>query len=172
MIATGMASLVAFALGLELSPMTAVGGPLIVAICTEFTSLMLLRFVEERKRHMAPQEAADTAAARTGRAFIVSGLTGVAGVAVIATSPLPLLRDFGAIVALNVVIALAAALVILPPMLVWADQEGREWVSRHLVSEEDLAVSRGGGGRHRVKDTGSVDGPKAGDGATDAPART
>ena len=92
--------------------------------------------------------------------------------AVIATSPLPLLRDFGAIVALNVVIALAAALVILPPMLVWADQEGREWVSRHLVSEEDLAVSRGGGGRHRVKDTGSVDGPKAGDGATDAPART
>ncbi|MBL0204776.1 MAG: hypothetical protein IPQ14_10750 [Candidatus Microthrix sp.] len=61
MITTGMASLFAFALGLELSPMTAVGGPLIVAICTEFTSLMLLRFVEERKRHMAPQEAADTA---------------------------------------------------------------------------------------------------------------
>ena len=172
MIATGMASLVAFALGLELSPMTAVGGPLIVAICTEFTSLMLLRFVEERKRHMAPQEGADTAAARPGPAFIVSGLTGVAGVAVIATSPLPLLRDFGAIVALNVVIALAAALVILPPMLVWADQEGREWVSRHLVRGEDLAVSRGGGGRHRVKDPGPVDGPKAGDGATDAPART
>ena len=172
MIATGMASLVAFALGLKLSPMTAVGGPLIVAICTEFTSLMLLRFVEERKRHMAPLEAADTAAARTGRAFIVSGLTGVAGVAVIATSPLPLLRDFGAIVALNVVIALASALVILPPMLVWADAEGREWVSRHLVSEEDLAASRGGGGRKRVKDTSTTDGPKAGNGAIDAPTRT
>ena len=57
-------------------------------------------------------------------------------------------------------------------MLVWADAEGREWVSRHLVSEEDLAASRGGGGRKRVKDTSTTDGPKAGDGAIDAPTRT
>lgn len=144
LIATGLASLVAWGLGLELSPMTAVGGPLVVAICTEFTSLILLRFVEERKRGFAPQQASDVTAARTGRAFIVSALTGIAGVAVIATSGLPLLRDFGMIVALNVVVALLSALVILPPMLVWADQEGREWVSRRLVSDEDLAKSRGG----------------------------
>ncbi|MEZ5381660.1 MAG: MMPL family transporter [Microthrixaceae bacterium] len=170
LIATGMASLVAFALGLKLSPMTAVGGPLIVAICTEFTSLMLLRFVEERKRGLGPQAAADTAAARTGRAFIVSALTGVAGVAVIATSPLPLLRDFGAIVALNVIIALAAALVILPPMLVWADDERREWVSRHLVDEELLAISRDGDDeRHSLGEP--IEGPKAGDGAVQASAR-
>ena len=38
---------------------------------------------------------------RTGRAFIVSALTAVAGVAVIATSSLPLLRDFGAVVTLE-----------------------------------------------------------------------
>jgi hypothetical protein len=36
MIATGMASLVAFASGWSCAE-TAVGGPLIVAICTEFT---------------------------------------------------------------------------------------------------------------------------------------
>ena len=29
--------------------MTAVGGPLVVAACTEFTSLILLRFVEEAR---------------------------------------------------------------------------------------------------------------------------
>ena len=89
LIATGLASLVAWGAGLELSPMTAVGGPLVVAICTEFTSLILLRFVEERQRGFAPEHAADVAAARTGRAFIVSGLTGIIGVAVIATSSLP-----------------------------------------------------------------------------------
>ncbi len=50
LIAVGAASLVAFALDLKLSPMTAVGGPLVVAVCTEFTSLILLRFVEERRR--------------------------------------------------------------------------------------------------------------------------
>ncbi len=156
LIATGLASLVAYALGFELSPMTAVGGPLVVAICTEFTSLILLRFVEERQRGFEPEAAADVAAARTGRAFIVSALTGIVGVGVIATSSLPLLRDFGLIVALNVVVALVSALVVLPPMLVWADQEGREWVSRRLVSEEDLAKSRGGQGL-------STDVPEGGD---------
>ena len=50
LIAVGAASLVAYALDLKLSPMTAVGGPLVVAVCTEFTSLILLRFVEERRR--------------------------------------------------------------------------------------------------------------------------
>ena len=49
LIAVGAASLVAWAFDLQLSPMTAVGGPLVVALCTEFTSLILLRFIEERQ---------------------------------------------------------------------------------------------------------------------------
>ena len=52
----------------------------------------------------------------------MSALTAIAGVAVIATSSLPLLRDFGVVVALNVAVALLSALVVLPPMLVWADR--------------------------------------------------
>lgn len=134
LIAVGAASLFAYALGLELSPMTAVGGPLVVAACTEFTSLILLRFVEERRRGFAPQAASDTTASRTGRAFLVSALATIAGVGVIATSSLPLLRDFGLVVGLNVTIALVSALVVLPPMLVWAEQ--RRWVTRGLVPKE------------------------------------
>ena len=131
LIAVGTASLVAFAFSLKLSPMTAVGGPLVVAACTEFTSLILLRFLEERKRGLSPKEAVDVTASRTGRAFIVSALTAIAGVAVIALSSLPLLRDFGIIVAMNVAVALLSALVVLPPMLVWAD--ARNWVSKGIV---------------------------------------
>ena len=130
-IAVGAASLVALAFGLKLSPMTAVGGPLVMAACTEFTSLILLRFVEERARGVEPQEAVDVVAGRTGRAFIVSGLTAIAGVAVLSFSSLPLLRDFGRIVAMNVAVALLSALVVLPPMLVWAERRG--WVSRGLI---------------------------------------
>jgi hydrophobe/amphiphile efflux-3 (HAE3) family protein len=136
LIAVGVASLLAFALSLKLSPMTAVGGPLVVAACTEFTSLILLRFIEERRRGLPPREAVDVTAERTGRAFIVSAMTAVAGVGVIATSSLPLLRDFGAIVALNVAVALLSALVVLPPLLVWADK--RNWVSRGMVPDEVL----------------------------------
>jgi hydrophobe/amphiphile efflux-3 (HAE3) family protein len=139
LIAVGASSLIAYALDLKLSPMTAVGGPLVVAACTEFTSLLLLRFIEERRRGHTPREAVKETASRTGRAFIVSALTAIAGVAVIATSSLPLLHDFGQIVALNVAIALLSALVVLPPMLVWADK--RNWVSRGLVPADVLARS-------------------------------
>jgi predicted RND superfamily exporter protein len=139
LIAVGAASLVAFAFNLKLSPMTAVGGPLVVAICTEFTSLILLRFIEERHRGLGPRAAADVAASRTGRAFIVSGMTAAAGVGVIATSNLPLLRDFGIIVAMNVFVALASALIVLPPLLVWADNRG--WVSKHMISERTLKAT-------------------------------
>ena len=135
LIAVGVASLVAYAFSFKLSPMTAVGGPLVVAACTEFTSLILLRFVEERRRGLEPKEAIDVAAARTGRAFVVSGLTAVAGVAVLSFSSLPLLRDFGRIVAMNVSVALLSALIVLPPMLVWADR--RNWVSRGLVDKPE-----------------------------------
>jgi hypothetical protein len=39
-------------------------------------------------------------------------------------SALPLLRDFGIIVTLNVAIALLAALVVMPPLSVWVDERG------------------------------------------------
>jgi len=134
LIAVGVASLFAYFAGFTLSPMTAVGGPLVVAACTEFTSLILLRFVEERRRGLDPRQAVDVAAARTGRAFIVSGLTAISGVAVLSLSSLPLLRDFGRIVAANVFVALLSALVVLPPMLVWADRHN--WVSHGLVKRD------------------------------------
>jgi uncharacterized protein len=134
LIAVGVSSLVAYAFSIELSPMTAVGGPLVIAACTEFTSLILLRYVEERRRGYEPREAVDVAASRTGRAFVVSALTAIAGVAVLSFSSLPLLRDFGRIVAMNVAVALLSALVVLPPLLVWADK--RNWVSRGLIDKQ------------------------------------
>ena len=143
LIAVGAASLVAYAFGLKLSPLTAVGGPLVVAVCTEFTSLILLRFVEERGKGFEPRAAVDHTASRTGRAFIVSGLTAISGVAVISTSSMPLLRDFGIVVGMNVAVALLSALVFLPPMLVWADSDGRNWVSRHLVPDSSLTPKLG-----------------------------
>jgi len=136
LIAVGAVTLVAWALHLQLSPLTAVSGPLVVAVCTEFTSLILLRFVEERGRGSDPIQAMATTASRTGRAFVVSGLTAVAGVAVLATSSWPLLRDFGIVVGLNVLVALLSALIVLPPILVWAEGDGRNVVSRGLVRHD------------------------------------
>ncbi len=135
LIAVGTASLIAYFGGFKLSPMTAVGGPLVVAACTEFTTLILYRYLEERRRGYSPSEAMDAAGARTGRAFVVSGLTTLAGVAVIALSSLPLLRDFGITVGINILVALLAALVILPPLVIWADGHG--WVSKGMMDRKE-----------------------------------
>jgi uncharacterized protein len=132
LIAVGGTTLAAISLNVTLSPLTAVSGPLVVAVCTEFTSLILLRFVEERNRGRHPREAMTVTAGRTGRAFCVSALTVVAGIVVVATSPMPMLRDFGIVMALNVTVALLSALVVLPPVLVWAE-ERHGWISRGLL---------------------------------------
>ena len=135
LIASGAANVAIYLVGIELSPMTAVGGPLVVATCTEFTSLILLRYIEERRRGLEPRAAIDATAARTGRAFIVSAMTAVAGVAVISFSSLPLLSNFGLFMALKITIALLAALVVLPPLIIWADR--RNWVSKGMLDHVD-----------------------------------
>ncbi len=132
LVASGVATLAIWALGISLSPMTAIGGPLVVATCTEFTSLILLRYIEERRRGLDPRAAIDVTAGRTGRAFIVSAMTAVAGVAVISFSSLPLLRNFGIFMALKITIALLAALIVLPPLIIWADKRG--WVSKGMLN--------------------------------------
>jgi len=127
----------------------------------------LLRFVEERRRGFSPRAAIDVTASRTGRAFFVSALAAVAGVAVIATSSLPLLQGFGTVVGLNVAIALLSALIVLPPILVWAEERG--WVTRGLVPKAILDDS------HATEDTVPVGAPwlatDAADEADDPPVR-
>lgn len=122
--AVGTSSLVVAAAGFKLSPLTTISGPLVIATCTEFASLILARYLEERDRGLSPEAASAQAGARTGKAFVTSALTTVGGFAVLMFSALPLLRDFGAIVALNVAVALLAALVVQPPLLIWADNKG------------------------------------------------
>ncbi len=124
LLAVGVSSLVVGLLGFSLSPLTTVSGPLVIASCAEFSVLILGRYLEERQRGLSPREATDTAASRTGRAFFTSAVTTICGFAVLIGSSLPLLRDFGLIVTLNVAIALLAALVVMPPLSVWVDEKG------------------------------------------------
>jgi len=77
-------------------------------------------------------------------------------VAVLSFSSLPLLRDFGRIVAANVTLALLSALVVLPPMLIWADRRG--WVTRGMLNKKDepfiATPPMGQGGDARVVGSG------------------
>jgi hydrophobe/amphiphile efflux-3 (HAE3) family protein len=122
--AVGLSSLAIEVLGIALTPLTTVAGPLVIAVGTEFSVLVAARYLEERRRGLDARAAATTGVPRIGRAFVASGLTLVGGFGVLALSPMPLLRDFGIVVALDVGFALASTLILLPPLLVWADRRG------------------------------------------------
>jgi hypothetical protein len=138
LVAVGLTSLAIDRLGIELTPLTTVTGPLVIAVATEFSVLVVARYVEERRRGRDPAGARAGGVVRIGRAFVASGLTLVGGFAVLVLSPMPLLRDFGVVVTLAVLFALVSTLTLLPPLLVWTDQHG--WLKAARPSANDATT--------------------------------
>ena len=122
LLAVGASAVLVRALGITLSPLTTVGGPLVVATCAEFSVLLVDRYAEQRDRGYDPEASNRTAAERTGRAFFTSALTTLGGFAVLMFSSLPLLADFGMVVTINIAVALLAALIVVPPLVKEADR--------------------------------------------------
>ena len=108
--------------GIDINPLTAVMGALIIGIGTEFTVLLLERYYEEKGKGAPPREAMLTAVGRIGRAIGASGLTVAAGFATLIFSGFPALQDFGWVTVVTVLFALVSALVVLPPVVVWLDE--------------------------------------------------
>jgi hydrophobe/amphiphile efflux-3 (HAE3) family protein len=121
LLAVGLSTLVIRLLGIELTPLTTVASPLAIAIATEFSVLVMARYLEERRRGLAPEAAIEWGGARIGRAFLASGLTLLGGFAVLVLAPMPLLVDFGVVVSVIVLVALLSCLIVMPAILVRTD---------------------------------------------------
>lgn len=113
---TGWSSGAMWLLGIELNPLTAVMSALIVGIGTEFSVLLVERYWEELTRVADRGEAMREAVRRIGRAIAASGLTVCAGFAALLASSFPVLREFGAVTVIDVLLALVATVVIVPPL--------------------------------------------------------
>ncbi|HET9593514.1 MAG TPA: MMPL family transporter [Solirubrobacterales bacterium] len=122
-LATGWASLLLWITGIPLNPMSAALGALTIAIATEFGVLLVGRFHEERSRGTGVEEALQQAYARTGAAVLASGLTAVAGFAVLIASDVRMLRDFGLVTVVDLGAALVGVLLVLPAILLWLERE-------------------------------------------------
>ncbi len=120
-LATGWSSLVLWVAGVPLNPMSATLGALVIAIATEFSVLLSARYHEERTRGGTIGEALRRAYARTGTAVLASGITAIAGFAVLVLSDVRMLRDFGLVTVFDLAVALVGVLVVLPAALVWAE---------------------------------------------------
>lgn len=127
-LALGASSMLLYATGISYSPLTSISGPLIIAMGTEFNILLMSRYYEERAAGRSARDAMSTASLRIGRAITASGLTVLGGFGVLAFSDFPLLDNFGKVTTLNIAVSLISTLVLLPPLLVWADDE-RDYTS-------------------------------------------
>jgi uncharacterized protein len=154
LMATGWSGLVVAALGIPLNPMSATLGALVIAIATEFSVILSARYERERKGGLSVGEALRRTYLRTGAAVLASGVTAIAGFAVLAIAGLPLLdeiglisvapvlRDFGLITVADLAVALAGVMLVLPAVVVWAE-EGFQIPSRTRA----VPLPAGAGGR-------------------------
>jgi len=116
-LATGWASLLLWVTGIPLNPMSAALGALTIAIATEFGVLLAGRFHQERQGGAGVEEALERAYARTGTAVLASGVTAIAGFAVLIASDVQMLRDFGLVTVVDLTAALIGVLLVLPASL-------------------------------------------------------
>jgi hypothetical protein len=77
------------------------------------------RYWEELGRGLDRGAAMERAVHRIGRAIAASALTVAAGFAALLASSFPAIRDFGAVTVIDVLLALAATIVVVPPLALW-----------------------------------------------------
>jgi hydrophobe/amphiphile efflux-3 (HAE3) family protein len=121
-LAAGWSALVLFAIGIPLNPMSATLSALVIAISTEFAVLLSARFREERAAGLGVEEALQRTYASTGAAVLASGVTAIAGFAVLAFSDVRMLSDFGRVTVVDLSVSLLGVLAVLPAVLVLAER--------------------------------------------------
>ena len=135
-LATGWSALVLFALRIPLNPMSVTLGAMVIAISTEFSVLLSERYRQERQAGAEPGEALQRTYASTGRAVAASGVTAIAGFAVLIVSDIRMLRDFGLVTVIDLTVSLLGVLVVLPAALLLAERRAR--VPRPAVPRRPL----------------------------------
>ncbi|MFL5957414.1 MAG: efflux RND transporter permease subunit [Solirubrobacterales bacterium] len=132
-LATGWAGLLSFwsddtPLGLllgkpvALNPMSVTLGALVIALSTEFSVLLSARYRAERERGLRPRAALAHTYRSTGRAVMASAVTALAGFAVLVLSDIRMLRDFGLVTVVDLAVSLLGVLVVLPAVLMLAEE--------------------------------------------------
>jgi uncharacterized protein len=140
-IAAGWSALIVLAPGASLNPMSASLGALVIGLCG-YGAIFLSGLYHEGRATGTPAEAAVTQAYGSGRVLIASGAAVLAGFGTLIVSDVRMLREFGALAAVDLVIVLAGAALVLPAALIWAEQR-KPLRLRRSRAEWGAAAQRG-----------------------------
>jgi uncharacterized protein len=141
-LATGWSSLILFATGIPLNPMSATLGALVIAISTEFSVLLSERFRQERRAGLEPAEALARTYRFTGSAVLTSGITAIAGFGVLTLSSITMLRDFGLVTLIDLSVSLVGVLLVLPAVLALSERDDALQSARERVRRLGAALPR------------------------------
>ncbi len=115
-------SLAMFLINIPLNPLTSILGVLVIGIGTEFMVMINGRYEEEKQLGAEPEEAMVTAIAKTGRAVMATALTTLGGFAVMIASNFVMIRDFGIVTVIGVLLCLLISIGVVPGLIVWYDK--------------------------------------------------
>ncbi|MET3728321.1 hydrophobe/amphiphile efflux-3 (HAE3) family protein [Fictibacillus halophilus] len=118
----GWSSLMMFLLGIEINPLTAVLGSLVLGIGSEFTILIMERYQEELENGLSREKALIKSISKIGMAITASGLTVMAGFSTLIFSEFVMLRSFGITTVFDTFLCLISSLFILPAIIVLTDK--------------------------------------------------
>ena len=103
--------------GFTINVVTATIAAIAVGVGIDFSTHFTARFREELENEPTRLAALRRAGEGTGGALVLSALTSVLGFAVMALAPTPIFATFGILTAVMIALALVAALVVLPSVL-------------------------------------------------------
>ena len=129
-------------LGIPFGPVTATISALAIGIGIPYMIHITHRFLEDRARSASVGDAIELTLSNTGGALAGSALTTVAGFGILVTSTTIPFRQFGFVTAYTILLAMLAAVLVLPSMLVLWDRwhARRDTTSTALELDDSVTV--------------------------------
>jgi predicted RND superfamily exporter protein len=129
-------------------PLTPINAPILsvsIGLGVDYTVHFVHRFVDEYKAGEPLQEALDVTIGGTGGALTGSMLTTVTGLGVLWLAVIPLIQEFGALLALGVFYAYLCSIVLVPSLVVVWDRYGsRVGLGLEATLREESEMEGGG----------------------------
>ena len=105
--------------GIELNVVTAMLSSIMIGVGVDYTVHFLWRYRDERRNGLDPEPAAQRALTTVGRGIVFNALAVVLGFSVLAFSNFMPVRFFGFLVVVSIASCMLAAIVLMPPLVVW-----------------------------------------------------
>ena len=109
--------------GFAFNFVTATIGAISIGVGIDFSIHMTVRFREELARTRSRADALAQATRGTGVALMASAASSIVGFTILGFAPMPLFSSFGFLTAIMIALALAAALIVLPSLLMLVTPE-------------------------------------------------